>query len=221
MALQGHADCLVEPVGRSQAQARTAGLMFVAAQVQGLADELQDHVSPALAPRILREEMVDVAALLADTVAVTAASLGPGLRNWRTTDVSSPTLLWADRRALRHIFARVLTDAARNTGHGDWIDLSLRAHPEGLALNVQDEGGGFATPGTFGAGLALSSAVLSQDGSGDADSRGIGLRLTLARSLMQAHGGRLEVEALAQVGCRVSLIFPVARLRHPGARQLC
>jgi signal transduction histidine kinase len=64
---------------------------------------------------------------------------------------------------------------------------------------------GFAAP-IAGAGVALA-----------ADSRGIGLRLAVARDLMEAHGGRLEVEALPKVGSRVSLIFPVARLRPASA----
>jgi signal transduction histidine kinase len=72
---------------------------------------------------------------------------------------------------------------------------------DGVALVVEDEGVGFAASGA-GGGVALA-----------ADSRGIGLRLALARSLMEAHGGRLEVEALAKVGSRISLIFPAARLR--------
>ena len=63
-------------------------------------------------------------------------------------------------------------------------------------MAVQDEGSGLASTG--------AAAV--------ADSRGIGLRLALARNLMLAHGGRLEVEARAGVGSRVNLIFPDARL---------
>ena len=46
------------------------------------------------------------------------------------------------------------------------------------------------------------------------DSRGIGLRLALARALMLAHGGHLEVEAAAQVGTRVRLCFPAAQVRN-------
>lgn len=105
MALQGHVDCLAAPAAdflqrpRMELHEGTAGVASVAAQLQGLADELQDHAFPALAPRILREELVDVGALLTDAVAAIAASLGPGRRNWRVAEASSPTLLWADRRA--------------------------------------------------------------------------------------------------------------------------
>jgi signal transduction histidine kinase len=204
MTLQGLADYLADPqsvTSHARAQAHAAGIAGAAAQILGLADELQDHAFPALAPRILREEVVDLAALLAEVVAATANALGPGRRNWRLPDPPLPILLWADRRALRHVIARVLTDAARNTGQDDWIDLSLLVAPHGPLLCVQDEGSGFATP------HASPNA---------ADSRGIGLRLTLARSLMEAHGGRLEIEALAQVGCRVSLVFPAGRLRQGG-----
>jgi signal transduction histidine kinase len=216
MTLQGHADCLADPSRSEQsgpdlsrlrahahAHAHAASIAAAAAQALGLADELQDHAFPVLAPRVLREEVVDLTVLLAEAVAMTAGSLGPARRNWRSAAAPSPVLLWADRRALRHVLARVLTDAVRNTVHDDWIDLSLRPHHDGLILAVQDEGGGFATPGQAIPGFAPAGA----------DSRGIGLRLTLARGLVEAHGGRLEVEALAQVGCRVSLIFPASRLR--------
>jgi signal transduction histidine kinase len=66
-------------------------------------------------------------------------------------------------------------------------------------VQVEDEGTGLASPEPVPGAQR--------------DSRGIGLRLALARSLMLAHGGRLEVEAAAQVGTSVRLIFPATRLR--------
>ena len=66
-------------------------------------------------------------------------------------------------------------------------------------IDVEDEGTGNTLPAAAGAAL---------------DSRGIGLRLSLARSLAQAHGGSLEVEALARVGTSVSIVLPTDRLRN-------
>ena len=49
------------------------------------------------------------------------------------------------------------------------------------------------------------------------DSRGIGLRLALARMLVQAHGGTLEIEALAKIGTRVTITLPPERVADAAA----
>ncbi|HEY0420025.1 MAG TPA: HAMP domain-containing sensor histidine kinase [Acetobacteraceae bacterium] len=195
MSLQGHAEQLA---GHQLADAM--GIAAASAQILGIADELQDNATPATASRILREEVIELGSMLHEAVGAAAAALEPGRRNWRIAE-APPQALWADRRALRHILGRVLADAARNTRHDDWIELAIRPHADGVALVVEDEGAGLATPAP-----GIESPART-------DSRGIGLRLTLARSLMHAHGGRLEVEALARVGSRVTLVFPAARLR--------
>jgi signal transduction histidine kinase len=184
--------------------ALAAELGAASAQLLEIADELQDRALPAAGARTLCEERVELAALVDEAAAAAAALLAPGRRHWRMPEVAA-TWLWADRRALRHVLGRVLADAVRNTRNEDWIDIAMRPVGDGLALVVEDEGMGFAAPGSGGVARA-------------ADSRGIGLRLTVARSLMEAHGGRLEVEALPKVGSRVSLVFPATRLR-PDSRE--
>lgn len=203
MTLHGHADRLSSPdlsspQGAAQIGVHAMGLAAASAQVLGLADELQDHTMPDIGTQSLREELVDPREVLNAAVEAAALALEPGRRHWRVSVTHAP-YLWADRRALRHILGRVLGDAARNTRQDDVIELRVLPHPEGLCVQVEDEGSGLASPepvpGT------------------QRDSRGIGLRLALARSLMLAHGGRLEVEAAAQVGTSVRLVFPAARLR--------
>jgi signal transduction histidine kinase len=105
-----------------------------------------------------------------------------------------------DPRALRHMLSRVLADAVRNTRQDDWIDIAPDEQETDLTVVIADEGAGTATPE---AGRPSPR-----------DSRGIGLRLTLARALMTAHGGRVEVEARAGIGTRVSLVFPETRVRR-------
>jgi signal transduction histidine kinase len=176
-----------------------AELGAVAAQLLEIADELQDRALPQPGARRLSEERLELVALAGEAVAQAAGLLAPGRRHWRLPE-NAAAWLWADRRALRHVLARVLADAVRNTRNDDWIEIALRPVTDGLALVIEDEGVGFAAPA--GAGAALAT-----------DSRGIGLRLAVARDLMEAHDGRLEVEALPKVGSRVSLVFPTARLR--------
>ena len=198
MTLHGHADRLSSPEGTAQIGVHAMGLAAASAQVLGLADELQDHTMPDIGTQSLREELVDPREVLNAAVEAAALALEPGRRHWRVSVTHAP-YLWADRRALRHILGRVLGDAARNTRQDDVIELRVLPHAEGLCVQVEDEGTGLASPEPV-AGAQR-------------DSRGIGLRLALARSLMLAHGGRLEVEAAAQVGTSVRLIFPATRLR--------
>ena len=198
MTLHGHADQLCSANAAAHAPSHASGLAAASAQILGLADELQDHTLPDIGTQALREELIDPAEALTAAIAATALALEPGRRHWRVLPAQG-VYLWADRRALRHVLGRVLGDAARNTRQDDAIDLTVHAHGAGFALVVEDEGSGLATPEP---GTAAPR-----------DSRGIGLRLALARALMLAHGGRLEVEAAAQVGTRIRLIFPATRMR--------
>ena len=198
MTLHGHADRLAAPEGQAQIGVHAMGLAAASAQVLGLADELQDHTMPDIGTQALREELIDPGEALNAAVEAAALALEPGRRHWRVS-ATHGQYLWGDRRAVRHILGRVLGDAARNTRQDDVIELRVLPHAEGLCLQVEDEGTGLARPEPT-AGTPR-------------DSRGIGLRLALARSLMLAHGGRLEVEAAAQIGTRIRLIFPATRLR--------
>jgi signal transduction histidine kinase len=197
MSLHGHADHLI-----ATSHDQAAGIATAAADLLDMADDLQDHTVQAGDARVLREEQVALSAALGDAIATVSIGIGPGRRNWRISADLDDIALRFDPRALRHMLSRVLADAVRNTRQDDWIDISLdtAGAAEDLVMVIADEGAGSATPE---AGRPVAR-----------DSRGIGLRLTLARALMAAHGGRVEVEASAGVGTRVSLVFPASRVRR-------
>ncbi len=194
IGLLGQAEALEEFAPR-----HAPAINAAAADLLDIADELQD--APDGNGRHLEEMWVPLTELVDEAVAMVSASLAPGRRCWRIAEEVRMITVAADRRALRHAFTRVFTDAVRGTRQDDWIDISMEPRAEGCAIIVADEGPG-AVPTDLG-GLP-----------GGASCRGLRLRLALARELMVAHGGALEVEGRPGIGTRVALVFPSARLRR-------
>lgn len=197
LTLRGHADHLA-----AEQHAHAPALAVVAAQIGALADEIGHHLLPAGLPRALDCEAVLLRDLAAEAVQAMTEAISPGHRHWRIAGREMPeVVLWADRRALRLVVVRVLGEAVRSSSHNDWIEIGWTVDGRGIAIHVEDEGAG----ASWGES-AMTTAT-------SVDSRGIGLRLALARVLTQAHGGVLEVEALAHVGTRVTIILPAERLQ--------
>ncbi len=196
LTLIGHAEAL-HPADPS--------LTGLARRLLEMSDTLVEHTEQPQAPRFLDDEKLSLQALLEFAMAQVVANLGPSRRAWRVDPAFEGVLLRADKRALNQVLVSVLTAAAAATRDGDWIELSARQEKGALCLVVQDEGTGLP---------------ITQGDTHPEESRGIGLRLTLARSLMQAHGGTLAVESAECVGTRVSLRFPASRLVTRKARPL-
>jgi len=194
LGLRGHVDRLAH-----DSHSAAPSLAVVTAQLDHLADELAQHVMPQGRSYQLACESVALAPLVTEAMTALQAAIAPGRRHLRIVEAHPPDLVvLADRRALRLMLARVLGEAVRSSAQDDGIDISWQASARGVVLHIADEGAGTVLPGL--AGLAQ-------------DSRGIGLRLSLARALAHAHGGALEVEAHAGVGTRVAIRLPAERLR--------
>ncbi|WP_086651403.1 ATP-binding protein [Acetobacter cibinongensis] len=98
----------------------------------------------------------------------------------------------AMRRALMN-----LMDNARR--HGGGITLKARVIPEGICLLVDDDGPGIREE--------QHAAVFRAFESGGR-SGGTGLGLTIARDIVRAHGGEMELSTSPQGGLRVRIILP-------------
>jgi len=200
LALLSHAEQL-RP-GCPNTARHGSAITAIVEQMLGIADALQDHPLPGSRAPVLRKEPLCVGAVLSDAIAAVNGTIEPGRRHWRVAPDLDGRQLLADRRALNQILLRVLTNAVRLSRHDDWIDISCCAAPAGLTLIIADEGHG----------LVGLDPPWSED---QPDNRGLGLGLSLARSLMVAHGGTLAVESTARVGARVMLHFPAGRAAAP------
>jgi signal transduction histidine kinase len=203
-------DCALHVLGRVEqlsggqpdAQDRVAGAVAAVRRLMALADDLQDQGVPDLSRRALRVETLPLEPAVRDAIAAVGGMLGPAHRHWRVAPDLAGQAVLADRRALAQVLQRVLGNAARNSAPEDWIEVGLGATGDRLELTIADEGNGLCAPDR--------SAQPGQP-----DSRGLGLGLSLARTLMAAHGGTLVIESAQRVGTRVVLAFPSDRTLQP------
>jgi two-component system cell cycle sensor histidine kinase PleC len=119
-------------------------------------------------------------------------------------DAACPAL-FADIRAAKQMALNLLSNAIKFTPAGGLVTLQLRAHPGGgVELEVVDNGVGMTeeelavarTP--FGQGRAAH--LVAQ--------RGSGLGLALVDRLIEAHGGRLDLDSTPGTGTKARLLFP-------------
>ena len=197
MRLLGHAEQI--GAGGPSPPPHLAGILAMTRQLLDLADDMQDHAVAGAQSRVLEVETLALGPLLADAIATVTATLGPSRRLWRMSQKISGCTLVADRRAMTLVLGRALANAARQSRHEDWIDISVHEHDGGMELVIEDEGTGLVPP-------------YRSSPPGQQESRGLGLGLVLARVLMQSHGGGLAVESAARVGTRVVLSFPADRV---------
>jgi len=171
----------------------------LALQLLEVADHLGDLLVRDSGPRRLREEELRLKPLLEEALAIATAQLGSNARACRLDASLAPVLLRADARALRGAVVQVLVRAARLTGPQDGIDIRFARLGNLVAIIIEDEGSGLAADD-----LASRSPA--------AHSRGLGFGLSLARSLLHAHGGDLVFETASGVGTRAWLTLPETRL---------
>jgi signal transduction histidine kinase/DNA-binding response OmpR family regulator len=109
----------------------------------------------------------------------------------------------ADRGRLRQVLYNLLSNAIKFTPQGGEIRVEAEEVAGEVRISVIDSGVGIA---------AYDQATVfdefSQVGETAAREEGTGLGLALSRRLMEAHGGRIELESTLGRGSRFTIVFP-------------
>ncbi|HVT49922.1 MAG TPA: ATP-binding protein [Dongiaceae bacterium] len=120
------------------------------------------------------------------------------------TEAEIGCVLHADERAVRQIMFNLLSNAIKFTPPGGHVQASVAAHGDGVQIVVADSGIGM-TPVDLEQAMKPYGQVRSEIA---ARSVGTGLGLPLSRSLVELHGGRLDVESEKGRGTTVKVWLP-------------
>jgi CheY-like chemotaxis protein/two-component sensor histidine kinase len=171
-----------------------------------LVDDLLDVSRISRGTVELRKEVVDLTAAVQQAVE-TARPLLEERRHTLTVSMAPPPLrVNADATRLAQVIGNLLTNAAKYTDPGGQVWLTVEPQDGEAVVRVEDTGRGIPAE-MLGKVFDLFTQV---DASLDRAAGGLGIGLTLVRSLVEMHGG--TVEALSDGsgrGCEFVVRLPV------------
>ena len=152
-----------------------------------------------------RPETIDLGVLIGEVRDILRGlAAGKRLQVETHLDPSVPTAD-LDPARLKQVLYNLLSNAIKFTADGGHI--AIRVEAEGAAefrLSVEDDGVGIAAPE-----LGKLFVEFQQLDSGTGKKyQGTGLGLALTRKIVEAHGGRIEVESVPGQGSRFTAILP-------------
>lgn len=196
-------------------------LAIVEQQVQHLVRLVDDllEVSRITRGKIdLRRETTDLASLILAAVETSRPQIEAAGHQLALTLPPEPIAIEADPVRMTQVLANLLNNAAKFTEPGGQIWLTARRENGEALVSVRDSGIGIAAenlPRIFETFAQVDRSLNRSQG-------GLGLGLTLARSLTQMHGGRLTAASAgpglgSEFTVRLPTVRPPARLRADDA----
>lgn len=150
-----------------------------------------------------RGKRVDLEALLVDVLdggVRLAQGTGVTVRLDRVTPVAIP----GDGSALRRALLNLVENAVKYTPAGGKVDLSLELGDGHVWVHVRDTGVGIGAADVE----RVFQPFVRLEPARTRDTEGAGLGLSIARSIVLAHGGRLSVESAPGAGSTFTIQLP-------------
>lgn len=175
-----------------------------------LVDDLQDLSVMETGQLALDREPEDVASIVtpvADSARRQAAESGVSITQLVPDDLP---LVDVDRQRISQVLHNLLQNALTHTREGGRVAVSATRLGQQVEIAVTDTGEGIPPqdlPHVF-------DRLYRVDKSRSRATGGIGLGLTIARRLVEAHGGAIHAESQPGSGSRFSFTLPVAQLRQ-------
>jgi len=162
-----------------------------------------------LAAGVERREAVELAPFLHEVA--TTAQLHAQSRGLRfTIDSETTSSIEADRQLLMSAVMNLIHNALKFTKSGGTVRLTARTTSTRLSIAVEDQCGGMPD--------SASGVFTSFTDRRGADRSGLGLGLSIAKKVIRAHNGDINVRNMPGVGCVFTIDIPLVAPKIRPAR---
>jgi signal transduction histidine kinase len=160
----------------------------------------------------LHENEIPLGGLIDDCLTLVRGRADAGKVRLTRSVAPDAGLLRGDARAVKQILLNFLSNAVKFTPEGGSVAVATSLAVNGaLCLSVKDSGIGM-TPSD----IAIALSPFGQIDSHIARKhQGTGLGLPICQSLMELHGGTIEIESAPNAGTTLTARFPVERVVPP------
>lgn len=182
-----------------------AAILVNTRRMQRLVDDLLDLSRIESGSWTPRPVQVELAPMAAD---VLAAARPDGERKnltLRSEVAADASTLVADPVAMRQILANLVDNAVRHTASGEVV-VFARRRDGGVAFGVRDTGSGIKPEHL----ARVFERFYRVDAARSREQGGTGLGLAIVKHLVEAHGGRVRAESVADRGTTVEAWIPDA-----------
>jgi two-component system OmpR family sensor kinase len=209
-SIRGYAQLLRMGAAGDEAETAIRRIDREAARMASLVDDLL-LLARLDQGRPLAREPVDIAAIVRD-LGDDARMLEP--TRLITVDVpDGPVVVLGDESRLRQLLTNILGNVRRHTDPRAACALEVRPTATDVVITVVDEGGGMSPDDAAHAFDRFYRA----DASRNRDSGGSGLGLSIAKAIVDAHGGEIALDTAIDAGTRVRIRLPRAHRDLPAS----
>jgi signal transduction histidine kinase len=178
-------------------------------RLEGLVNDIMDYSKIAAGKMAILKEACDARTLVDDAVdAMKAAATAKGIKIVKDVNPLLPRVAAEDRRVVQ-VLINLLSNAIKYTPARGTVTVSVTEgryeHQGTLLFRVKDTGAGLPSDQlekVFGLFEQASCNIKQADGTG--------LGLTLARAMVELHGGRIWAESWKGCGATFCFTIPVA-----------
>jgi signal transduction histidine kinase len=185
------------------------GILDSSQRLMALVNDILDLTTLEAGQLILQTEPIDIHTLLAN---VLAAMRERAQQLELTLNFDCPTgigVVMADEKRLRQALFNLMSNAIKFTPANGSVSLTARRVKSEVGISVTDTG--------IGIEAEQLKRVFEKFERGQSGTRstGAGLGLSLVKSFIELHGGRVEIESVPQQGTTVTCWLPAGRRPLP------